>query len=70
MKTGSKALRILERGLLLLGLLLLSGKVWYVNAPHLILSFPEGENKAYTVPDGIVFHIDGQDKTYLTLEKE
>jgi hypothetical protein len=46
-----------------------NGKVWRVNAPHLILSFPEGENKAYTVPDGIVFHIDGQDKTVFDLRK-
>jgi len=69
MKTGSKALRILEGGLLVLSLLLLNGKVWYVIAPHLILSFPEGENKAYTVPDGIVFHIDGQDKTVFDLRK-
>jgi hypothetical protein len=45
------------------------GTVWHVNAPHLILSFPEGENKAYTVPDGIVFHIDGQDKTVFDLKK-
>lgn len=45
------------------------GKVWHVKAPHLILSFPEGENKAYTVPDGIVFHIDGQDKTVFDLKK-
>jgi FlaG/FlaF family flagellin (archaellin) len=45
------------------------GKVWRVNAPHLILSFPEGENKAYTVPDGIVFHIDGEDKTVFDLRK-
>jgi hypothetical protein len=46
-----------------------NGKVWRVNAPHLILSFPEGENKAYTVPDGIVFRIDGQDKTVFDLRK-
>jgi len=46
-----------------------NGKVWHVNAPHLILSFPNGENKAYTVPDGIVFHIDGQDKTVFDLRK-
>jgi len=46
-----------------------NGKVWYVSAPHLILSFPEGENKAYTVPDGIVFHIAGQDKTVFDLRK-
>jgi hypothetical protein len=46
-----------------------NGKVWHVNAPHLILSFPEGENKAYTVPDGIVFHIGGEDKTVFDLRK-
>jgi hypothetical protein len=46
-----------------------SGKVWSIHPPHLILSFPGGENKAYTVPDGIVFHIDGQDKTVFDLRK-
>jgi len=46
-----------------------NGKVWHVNAPNLILSFPDGENKAYTVPKGIVFHIDGQDKTVFDLKK-
>ena len=46
-----------------------NGKVWHVKAPHLILSFPSGENKAYTVPDGIVFHIDGKDKTVFDLKK-
>ena len=46
-----------------------NGKVWDVNGPHLILSFPDGENKAYTVPDGIVFHINGQDKTVFDLRK-
>ena len=45
------------------------GKVWQVNGPHLILSFPSGENKAYTVPDGIVFHINGEDKTVFDLRK-
>ena len=46
-----------------------NGKVWSIYPPHLILSFPGGENKAYTVPDGIVFHIDGQDKTVFDLRK-
>ena len=45
------------------------GKVWSVNGPHLILSFPDGKNKAYTVPDGIVFHINGKDKTVFDLRK-
>ena len=46
-----------------------NGKIWHVNGPHLILSFPNGENQAYTVPDGIVFHTDGQDKTVFDLRK-
>jgi hypothetical protein len=45
------------------------GRVWSIHPPHLILSFPGGENKPYTVPDGIVFHIDGQDKTVFDLRK-
>jgi hypothetical protein len=45
------------------------GKVWYVNGRHLILSFPGGKIKAYTVPDGIVFHINGEDKTVFDLKK-
>jgi len=45
------------------------GTVWSVNGPHLILSFPDGKNKAYTVPDGIVFKIDGKDKTVFDLRK-
>ena len=45
------------------------GKVWHINGPHLILSFPGGENKGYTVPDGTVFHIDGEDKTVFDLRK-
>ena len=46
-----------------------NGKVWQVNGPHLILSFPGGVNKAYTVPDGIVFHINGEDKSVFDLRK-
>jgi hypothetical protein len=46
-----------------------NGTVWSVHGPHLILSFPGGQNKAYTVPDGIVFHIDGQDKTVFDLRE-
>ena len=45
------------------------GRIFEVNGPHLILSFPGGKNKAYTVPDGIVFHIDGKDKTVFDLRK-
>ncbi|HEV2396703.1 MAG TPA: hypothetical protein VGS27_07170 [Candidatus Sulfotelmatobacter sp.] len=46
-----------------------NGKVWSVHGPHLILSFPGGVNKAYTVPDGIVFHINGEEKTVFDLRK-
>lgn len=46
-----------------------NGKVWYVNGPHLILSFPGGQNKAYTVPDGTVFRVNGKDKTVFDLRK-
>lgn len=47
----------------------INGKVWQVSGVHLILSFPDGENKQYTVPDGIVFNIDGQQKTVFDLRK-
>src|SRR5579864_189925 len=46
-----------------------NGKVWHVAGPHVILSFPGGENKAYTVPEGTVFHVDGKDKTVFDLKK-
>jgi len=47
----------------------INGKVWQVGGNHVILSFPDGENKQYTVPDGIVFNIDGQKKTVFDLRK-
>ncbi len=48
-----------------------NGKVWYVNPPHyVVLSFPDGKNKEYTVPDEkIVFNINGEDKTVFDLRK-
>ncbi|HEX4922153.1 MAG TPA: hypothetical protein VFV92_15620, partial [Candidatus Bathyarchaeia archaeon] len=45
------------------------GKVWQLNPPHLILDFGNGDAKSYTVPDGIVFHINGEDKTVFDLRK-
>lgn len=46
------------------------GKVWYVNPPHmLILSFPDGTNKEYKVPDGAKFDIDGQKQSIFHLRK-
>lgn len=47
----------------------INGKVWQVSGVHVILSFPDGENKQYTVPDGTVFDIDGQQKTVFDLRK-
>jgi hypothetical protein len=46
-----------------------NGKVFHVSGPHVILAFPNGEHKQYTVPDGIVFNIDGQEKTVFDLRK-
>jgi len=46
------------------------GKVWYVNPPHsLILSFPDGTNKQYNVPDGAKFDIDGQKQSIFHVRK-
>lgn len=46
-----------------------NGKVWHVSGRHVILSFPGGENRQYTVPEGIVFNIDGQKKTVFDLRE-
>ena len=46
-----------------------NGKVWHLNGRHLILSFPDGENKMYAVPDGIAFNINGEEKTVFDLRK-
>ena len=48
----------------------LNGKVFHVNPPrYLIVSLPEGGTREFTVPDGTVFHIGGQDKTVFDLKK-
>lgn len=46
-----------------------NGKVWKINAPHLMLIFPDNKTRSYTVPDGIVFHVNGEDKTVFDLRK-
>jgi hypothetical protein len=46
-----------------------NGKVWQINPPHLMLIFPDNKTKSYTVPDGIVFHVNGADKTVFDLRK-
>jgi FlaG/FlaF family flagellin (archaellin) len=48
----------------------LNGRVWHVNRPHhLIVSLPDGGTKEFTVPDGTVFRIGGEDKTVFDLKK-
>ncbi len=46
-----------------------NGKVRQVFPPHVVLIFPDNQTKSYTVPDGTVFHIDGEDKTVFDLRK-
>ena len=46
-----------------------NGEVFQINGPHLILSFPGGKAKSYTVPEGTVFHVDGQDKSVFDIRK-
>jgi hypothetical protein len=47
----------------------IEGTVWHVAGPHVILSFPNGENKSYTAREGTVFKINGEDKTVFDLRK-
>jgi hypothetical protein len=48
----------------------ITGKVWYVNPPHnLILSFPDGTNKQYKVPDGTMFDVNGQKTSIFDVRK-
>ena len=48
----------------------INGKVWHVSAPKkVILSFPDGPNKEYTVPEGTMFQVDGKQKSIFELRK-
>ena len=48
----------------------IEGKVWHVNAPKtVILSFPDGTNKRYSVPDHAKFTINGEKKSVFDLRK-
>lgn len=48
----------------------IEGKVWHVNAPKtVILTFPDGTNKRYTVPDHAKFTINGEKKSVFDLRK-
>jgi len=44
-----------------------TAKVWYVSAPHVILTLPDGQNKQYTVPDDYKFVVNGQPATVFDL---
>jgi hypothetical protein len=48
----------------------ITGKVWYVAPPRtLILSFPDGPNKQYKVPDGTMFDVDGKKQSIFHVRK-
>lgn len=45
------------------------GKVWMVNAPYVIVTLANGQNKQYKAPDGMKFNVDGEEKTVFDLRK-
>jgi len=46
-----------------------TGKVWYVAAPTVILTLPNGENRQYKVNDNYKFNIEGREATVFELKK-
>ena len=44
-----------------------TAKVWYVSAPHVILTHPDGQNKQYTVKDDFKFIVNNQPATVFDL---
>jgi len=46
-----------------------SGKVWYVAAPNVILTLPNGENRQYKVADSVRFMVDGKPASVFELRK-
>ena len=46
-----------------------SGKVWYVSAPNVILTLPNGENKQYKVKENVKFMVEGRPGTVFDLRK-
>ena len=46
-----------------------SGKVWYVAAPNVILTLPNGENRQYKASDDYKFIVDGRPATVFDLRK-
>jgi LPXTG-motif cell wall-anchored protein len=47
----------------------LSGKVWFVAPPNVILTLPDGQNKQYQVKDDVRFMIEGHPATVFDLRK-
>jgi LPXTG-motif cell wall-anchored protein len=47
----------------------LSGKVWFVAPPTVILTLPDGQNKQYVVKDNVRFTIEGRPATVFDLRK-
>jgi LPXTG-motif cell wall-anchored protein len=45
------------------------GKVWMVNAPYVIVTLANGQNKQYKAPDGMKFNVDGEEKSVFDLKK-
>jgi len=45
-----------------------TGKVFQVHAPYVIMTLPDGTNRQVKVPDGTKFNIDGQEKTVFELK--
>ena len=46
-----------------------NGKVWFVSAPTVILTLPNGENKQYVVGDDVTFMLNGKPATVFQLKK-
>jgi hypothetical protein len=46
-----------------------NGTVWWVQGNYVVLTFPDGENKAYTVPESYRFVVDGKPATVADLKK-
>lgn len=47
----------------------IKGKVWMVNAPYLIVTLENGQNKQFKVPDGMKFNVNGQQVSVFHLKK-
>lgn len=46
-----------------------TGRVWMVNAPYVIVTLANGQNKQYKVPEGTKFNVGGEEMTVFDLKK-